>query len=75
MSSARHKNRELVARFTRWLLLQQYSPITREMYARSMRDYLRFLGGKFVMKSNHMDVQEFLASEAAKGRAASYCTL
>ena len=37
------------------------------MYGRAVREYLKFLRGRFVIKSNHLDVQEFLAQEAAKG--------
>lgn len=60
-------NSELVVRFDRWLLLQKYSPITRDMYRRAMREYARFLGAKSVIKSTHLDVQEYLAQQAAKG--------
>lgn len=37
-------NGELVVRFDRWLMLQRYSPITRDMYRRAMREYVKFLG-------------------------------
>jgi site-specific recombinase XerD len=67
MNSPVLKNRELVVRFDRWLMLQRYSPITRDMYVRAMRDYVRFFGDRSVTKSNHLDVQEFLAEQAAKG--------
>lgn len=67
MHAIRLQNRELALRFDRWLFLQRYSPITRDIYLRSVRDYMRFLRGKFVIRSNHLDVQEFLAQEAAKG--------
>jgi Phage integrase, N-terminal SAM-like domain len=64
------KNRELAVRFGRWLFLQQYSPITRDMYLRSVRDYIRFLRGKGVTKSNHLDVQEFLAQTSSAAESA-----
>jgi site-specific recombinase XerD len=67
MNPLTEKNKELVKRFDRWLLVLRYSPITRDMYARAAREYLKFLGEKFVTRSDHLDVQEFLAREAAKG--------
>ena len=67
MNSLRMRNSELVVRFDRWLLLQKYSPITRDMYTRALREYVKFLDGRSVTKSTHLDVQEFLAREAAKG--------
>jgi site-specific recombinase XerD len=67
MASLRIKNDELVVRFGRWLSLQRYSPVTRDMYTRAVREYIAFLGRRFVTESNHLDVQEFLAEQAAKG--------
>jgi site-specific recombinase XerD len=67
MDTLREKNQELVRRFDRWLLVLNYTPITRDMYTRTARDYLKFLGDKFVTRSGHQDVQEFLSAEAAKG--------
>jgi site-specific recombinase XerD len=67
MNSPALKNKELVIRFDRWLMLPRYSPITRDMYVRAMREYVRFLGDRAVIKSTHLDVQEFLATQAAKG--------
>jgi site-specific recombinase XerD len=67
MRPARARNYELVARFDRWLLLQKYSPVTRDMYTRAMREYVGFFGDTSVIKSTHLDVQEFLAAQAAKG--------
>jgi len=67
MNPLTEKNNELVKRFDRWLLVLRYSPITRDIYTRAARDYLKFLGDKFVTRSNHLDVQEFLAAQAAKG--------
>ena len=61
------KNREIALRFDRWLKLQRYSPITRDMYGRAVREYIKFLGDRFVTKSTHLDVQEFLAEQASKG--------
>jgi integrase/recombinase XerD len=37
------------------------------MYTRAVREYVKFLGGRFATQSNHLDVQEFLAEQAAKG--------
>jgi site-specific recombinase XerD len=37
------------------------------MYTRAAKEYLKFLGEKFVTRSNHLDVQEFLATKAATG--------
>jgi site-specific recombinase XerD len=67
MNPTRMTNGELVVRFDRWLMLQKYSPITRDMYRRAMREYVKFLGERSVTKSTHLDVQEFLATQAAKG--------
>lgn len=67
MNPLTEKNKELVKRFDRWLLVLRYSPITRDVYTRAAREYLKFLGDKFVTRSDHLDVQEFLSREAAKG--------
>jgi integrase/recombinase XerD len=67
MDTLREKNQELVTRFDRWLSVLNYTPITRDMYTRSAREYLKFLGDKFVTQSGHEDVQEFLSAEVAKG--------
>jgi len=64
---SRAKNRELAVRFERWLVLQRYSPVTREMYTRTVREYVKFLDARQVTRSNHLDVQEFLAQQAARG--------
>jgi site-specific recombinase XerD len=61
------KNRELAIRFDRWLVLQRYSPVTRDMYTRTIREYNKFLDGKSVLRTTHLDVQEFLAQQAARG--------
>ena len=67
MLDTRAKNRELAVRFDRWLVLQRYSPVTRDMYARVLREYVKFLDGRLVTLTNHLDVQEFLAQQAERG--------
>jgi hypothetical protein len=47
MNPLTEKNRELVKRFDRWLLVLKYSPIISDIYTKAARDYLKFLGEKF----------------------------
>lgn len=67
MPTIPEKHREIAVRFDRWLGVLNYSYITRDHYARTIRDFLKSLKNKFVLRSDQVDVQEFLAAEAAKG--------
>ncbi len=60
-------NEDLAARFTRWLVVQRYSPCVRYRYPRTVRQFSNFLSPKRILKANHLDVQEFLAKSASQG--------
>lgn len=60
---------ELTKRYERWLLVQRYAPQTRYYYPRSVRKFTAFLHGKPVLKTTHLDVQEYLAQCAATGQS------
>jgi site-specific recombinase XerD len=68
MPSANSLNKELAARFQRWLLVQRYSPITRQQYGRTVLLFASFLKGP-VLETTHLDVQEFLSERAALGKS------
>lgn len=68
MTSAASVNKELAARFGRWLHAQRYSPITRQQYGRTVVLFAAFLG-RLVTESTHLDVQEFLSQRAALGKS------
>jgi site-specific recombinase XerD len=68
---ARKFNQELSLRYAKWLLVERYSKITREMYARSVRNYSSFLGDRRVTRSTHFDVREHLYNLTKRGASPS----
>ena len=63
-------NLELVKRYERWLIVQRYAVQTRYHYGRCIHKFVAFCGSRGVLRTNHFDVQEFLAASAAKGASA-----
>jgi site-specific recombinase XerD len=68
MQSRDSVNKELAARFEKWLLVQRYSPITRQQYGRTVLLFISFLRSS-VLETTHLDVQEFLSRRAALGKS------
>ena len=64
MLSGAALNEELAARYARWLIVQNYSAGTRDIYCRSVRHFTTFMGSTIVTQSGHFDVREFLAARA-----------
>lgn len=60
-------NQDLIRRFARWLLAQEYSSCTRDMYPRAVARFGTYLSSKSFLKVDHFDVQEFLAQCAIQG--------
>ena len=63
-------NAELAERYDRWLVAQHYAAQTRYIYGRSVGNFLSFLKPRSVLKTTHLDVQEYLGRCAASGRSA-----
>jgi site-specific recombinase XerD len=63
-------NVELTNRYAKWLIAQRCAVVTRNQYCLAVHEYWAFLGKKSFIKSNHFDVQEFLASRAKRGVSA-----
>ena len=63
-------NSQLAERYRRWLIAQRYAPQTKYSYGRSIDSFIAFLNSRPVLKTTHLDVQEFLARCAEQGRAA-----
>lgn len=64
--TGRKLNEELTRRFTRWLFALNYSECTIDAYPRIVRRFAGFLASRSVLKTTHLDVQEFLARSAQK---------
>ena len=67
-NSNRALNEELASRFSRWLVALDYSKCARDKYPRTVRRFSTFLHPTRLLKVTHLDVQEFLATSAAKGQ-------
>jgi len=66
MLSGKAFNVELAARYSRWLAAQRYSPITRLLYARSVKNFCAFLGDLRATKCTPLHLQEYLVEVAEK---------
>jgi site-specific recombinase XerD len=62
-----NRNRELVARYGRWLFVQRYSIQTRYLYQKAIEKFISYIDSKSILKTNHFDIREFLANSAAQG--------
>lgn len=72
MTFCKAVNEELVKRFARWLVVQEYAACTRYRYPRTIRVFSNYLNQKSFQKVTHLDIQEFLAESAAKGNTPKY---
>ena len=61
------RNREIVARYGRWLFVQRYSIQTRYIYQKAVKKFISYIDSKSILKTNHFDIREFLANSAAQG--------
>jgi len=64
-------NRNLAAKFSRWLEIQNYSPNTRRAYDALTADFCRFIGSRDITQIKHFDVREYLGHLLRKGLAQS----
>ena len=60
-------NAELIKRYQRWLVVQEYSAETQRFYTRIAVNFCKFMGHTSVVEANHFDIREFLAGEAKRG--------
>lgn len=60
-------NRELVRRYSIWMVAQHYASGTQSYYRRILRDYCEFLDKKPIVRATHLDIVAFLARESARG--------
>lgn len=60
-------NRELSARFGRWLGVQGYIPDTKRQYLVSVLSFCEFLGNIPATEATHLDIRDFLAFVAQRG--------
>jgi site-specific recombinase XerD len=60
-------NLELVKRYQRWLVVQEYSSETKRFYTRVASSFCQYMGRASVVGANHFDVRDFLASGARRG--------
>jgi integrase/recombinase XerC len=67
MLSATQFNQDLVERYERWLTVQHYSPETRRVYVRTVKDFSRFMSLKAVTRATHLDIKEFLVLASQRG--------
>lgn len=67
MLSPTKLNGELLGRYERWLTVQRYSLETRRNYARTVKDFSRFMSRRPVTNANHFDVREFLVMASRRG--------
>jgi hypothetical protein len=58
---------ELVQRYEKWLLVQQYATQTRFRYSTCVRNFLRFLAPRGALTTTHSDIQSYLGECAQKG--------
>ena len=60
-------NLELIKRYHRWLDVQEYSFETKRFYTRVASCFSRYMGRASVVRANHFDIRDFLASVAKQG--------
>ena len=60
-------NLELIKRYHRWLDVQEYSFETKRFYTRVASCFSRYTGRASVVRANHFDIRDFLASVARQG--------
>jgi site-specific recombinase XerD len=58
---------ELVQRYEKWLLVQQYAAQTRFRYVTCVRNFLRFLAPRSALATTFADIQAYLGECAQKG--------
>jgi site-specific recombinase XerD len=71
MPSGQQFNSELASRYSRWLVAQRYSPITRAIYGRCVRNFCAFLGNHRATKCTPVHLQEYLIKVAERRPAES----
>ena len=71
MLPGRQLNAELAARYARWLVAQRYSPITRAIYGRCVKNFCEFLGDFRATKCTPVHLQDYLIKVAERRPAES----
>jgi site-specific recombinase XerD len=67
MPSAKEFNASLVARFARWLKVQEYTATTNRQYLASVGSLCCYLDDIPATQVTHLEIRDFLASIAQKG--------
>lgn len=65
-------NQRLAKGYDRWMLIQQYSPMTMRRRRRTIQLFIASLGGKLLTDANHMDVRKFIAQLTEGGVTLAY---
>jgi integrase/recombinase XerC len=66
MLPGREFNVELASRYSRWLVAQRYSPITRLLYSRCVKNFCSYLGNLRATKCTPLHIQEYLVTVAER---------
>jgi site-specific recombinase XerD len=60
-------NEEVVKRYEEWLLIQHYTPRTKQWYRRTVRTFIDYLKAKSVASVTHLDVRSYIAHLSEQG--------
>jgi site-specific recombinase XerD len=60
-------NEEVVKRYEEWLLIQHYTPRTKQCYRRMVRTFVDYLKEKSIASVTHLDVRSYIAYLSKQG--------
>jgi site-specific recombinase XerD len=60
-------NEEVAKRYEEWLLIQHYTPRTKQLYRRMVRTFIEYLKDKSVASVTHLDVRSYIAHLSEEG--------
>lgn len=70
-----NENRILAEKFSQWLEIQNYSPLTRRTYDTLTRDFCRFLRSRSLAEVRPIDIREYLGHLQDRGLASTSLSL
>jgi len=60
-------NEEVIKRYEEWLLVQHYTPRTKQCYRRMVRTFVDYLKDKSIASVTHLDVRSYIAHLSEQG--------